>query len=263
MKIIVCIKQVPSGAKVPIDTRTGALLREGCPSDINEDDKHALEEALLLRARDGGSVTAISMGPPQAEESLREALAMGVNEAILLSDRAFAGADTSGTSYILAGAIRKLGDFDLILCGKQTSDGDTAQVGPQLAEELQLPQITFVRKIQVMNGIVQAERSLEDGYEVVEAKLPVLATVVREINTPRKPTIGALIDACRKGKVIVWTAADLKIDRNRLGLEGSLTKMTRAFVPQPKKRAGKIYKGLTQDAVRNLLDELESKHLIG
>ncbi|MDD5094407.1 MAG: electron transfer flavoprotein subunit beta/FixA family protein [Dehalococcoidia bacterium] len=262
MKIIVCIKQVPSAAKVPIDPRSGALVREGCPSDINQDDKHSLEEALLLKAKHGGSVTAVTMGPPQAEESLRESLAMGVDKAILLSDRSFAGADTSATSYVLAGAVRKLRDFDLIFCGKQTSDGDTAQVGPQLAEELQLPQVTYVRKLQIKGKTLKAERSLSDGYEVVEAKLPVLVTVTKEINTPRKPTIGDILDACRQGEVTVWNAADLNLDKNKIGLEGSLTKMTRAFVPQPRKRSGKIYKGSAQDAVQNLVKELEVKHLI-
>ncbi|MDD5093411.1 MAG: electron transfer flavoprotein subunit beta/FixA family protein [Dehalococcoidia bacterium] len=262
MKIIVCIKQVPSAANVPIDTRTGALVREGCPSDINRADKHALEEALLLKTKYGGSVTAITMGPPQAEESLRESLAMGVDEAILLSDPAFAGADTSATAYVLASAVRKWGDFDLILCGKQTSDGDTAQVGPQLAEELQLPQITYARKLQIKGMTLKAERSLSDGYEVVEAKLPVLVTVTKEINTPRKPTIGDILDACRQREVTIWNAADLNLDKNKIGLEGSLTKMTRAFIPQPRKRSGKIYEGSGQDAVQNLLKDLEVKHLI-
>ncbi|MDD5094440.1 MAG: electron transfer flavoprotein subunit beta/FixA family protein [Dehalococcoidia bacterium] len=262
MKIIVCIKQVPSAAKVPIDTRTGALVREGCPSDINSDDKHALEEALLLKAKHGGRVTAVTMGPPQSEESLRESLAMGVDAAILLSDPSFAGADTSATSYVLASAVRKLGDFDLILCGKQTSDGDTAQVGPQLAEELQLPQITYVRKLQIEGGTLQAERSLSDGYEVAEAKLPLLVTVTKEINTPGKPTIVDILDACRQEDVTVWNADDLNLNKDKIGLGGSLTQMTRAFVPQPRKRSGKIYKGSVEDAVQNVLNDLEVKHLI-
>ncbi|MFA4835002.1 MAG: electron transfer flavoprotein subunit beta/FixA family protein [Dehalococcoidia bacterium] len=263
MKIIVCIKQVPSGARVPIDPRTGALVREGCPSDINRDDKHAIEEALLLRSKHGGSVTAVTMGPPQAEESLREALAMGVDEAVLLSDRDFAGADTFVTSYVLAAAIKKLGRFDLILCGKQTSDGDTAQVGPQLAEELDLPQITYARRIQIKDKTLQAQRSLSDGYEVIEAQLPALVTVAREINTPRKPTIGALLDACRKGRVTAWTAGDLEIDRGKIGFNGALSRMTRAFPAKPKKREGKMLTGSVQDVVQDLLKALEGKHLVG
>jgi electron transfer flavoprotein beta subunit len=262
MEIIVCLKQVPSKAQVPIDPRTGALLRTGVPGDINLEDKHAIEEALLLREKHGGKVTAISMGPPQAEESLREALAMSVDEAVLLSDKAFAGADTAATTYVLGRAITKLGKFDLILCGKETSDGNTGQVGPQLAEYLQLPQVTYVRKVVITGKTLRAERALEDGYELVETKLPAVITVTRQTNIPRKPTIDTIIHACRQKVVIVWTAADLNIDRNRIGLNGSLTKMVKAFVPEPRKRAGKIVDGSTREVVGMLLQKLEQRHLI-
>jgi electron transfer flavoprotein beta subunit len=262
VNIIVCLKQVPSGAQVPIDVRTGALLRAGVPSDINLEDKHAIEEALLLKEKHGGKVTAISMGPPQAEESIREALAMGVDDAILLSDKAFAGADTAATSYVLGSAITKLGKFDVILCGKETSDGNTGQVGPQLAEYLQLPQVTYVRKVVVKGKTLRAERALEDGYELVETKLPALITVTRQINTPRKPTVDTIIHACRQKGVIVWTAADLNVDRSRIGLNGSLTKMVKAFVPEPRKRAGEILEGSTKEVVGVLLQRLEQRHLI-
>jgi electron transfer flavoprotein beta subunit len=262
MEIIVCLKQVPSGAQVAIDPTTGALLRTGVPSDINLEDKHAIEEALLLKEKHGGKVTAISMGPPQAEEALREALAMSVDEAILLSDKAFAGADTAATSYVLGSAINKLGKFDLILCGKETSDGNTAQVGPQLAEYLQLPQVTYVRKVIIKGKTLRAERALEDGYELVETKLPAVITVTRQINVPRKATIDTIIHACRQKEVLVWTAADLNVDRSRIGLNGSLTKMVKAFMPEPRKRAGEIFEGSTREMVRMLLQRLEQRHLI-
>jgi electron transfer flavoprotein beta subunit len=262
MEIIVCLKQVPSGAQVPIDPRTSALLRAGVPSDINLEDKHAIEEALLLKEKHGGKVTAISMGPRQAEESLGEALAMGVDEAILLSDKAFAGADTAATSYVLGSAITKLAKFDLILCGKETSDGNTGQVGPQLAEYLQLPQVTYVRKVVIKGKTLRAERALEDGYESVETKLPAVITVTRQTNSPRKPTIDTIIHACRQKEVIVWNAADLNVDRSGIGLSGSLTKMVKAFVPEPRKRAGEILEGSTREMVGVLLQRLEQRHLI-
>jgi len=184
MNIVVCLKQVPDTNEVKIDPKTGTLIREGVPSIINPDDKNALEEALNLKDAVGAKVTVISMGPPQAEKALREALAMGADEAILISDRAFAGADTLATSRALAGALKKL-DYDIVFAGRQAIDGDTAQVGPEIAEHLDLPQITYVEKIEVNGEELKVRRALEDGYETIKVKMPVLLTAIKELNHPR------------------------------------------------------------------------------
>lgn len=262
MQIVVPIKQVPGGTQVPIDPNTGALLRKGVSGVINPEDTNALEEALLLKERLGARVTAISMGPPQAEESLREALAMGADEAILLCDRAFAGADTTATSNVLGSAINRLDSYDLIICGMQTSDGNTAQVGPQLAEYLGLPQITYVRKLEIEGNLLRAERSIEDGYELLETDLPALITVTSLINTPRKATIDAIMDACREKEVAVWAADDINIDKARAGLAGSLSQMAKTYIPEPKKRAGEIMEGSAAEAVQRLVQRLKEKNLL-
>jgi len=223
MHIIVCIKQVPDTeelSKVRINSRTNTLVREGIKSIINPFDENAIEEALRIKERHGGKVTVLSMGPPQAEEALRRALAMGADKAILLSDRSFAGSDTLATSYTLAMGIRKIGEFDLVLLGKQAIDGDTAQVGPGLAEWLNLPQITYVRRIELSSSKIKAERSLEDSFEIVETNLPALLTVTKEINTPRYPSLRGLLKA-KKEKITVWTSKDLALDKERIGLDGS------------------------------------------
>ena len=190
MKIIVLMKQVPNTNEVKIDPKTGTLIREGVPSIINPDDKNALEEALKIKEEKGGSVTVLTMGPPQADFALREALAMGADEAILLTDRVFAGADTWATSLALAKAIQKIGEYDLIFAGRQAIDGDTAQVGPEIAEHLGLPQVTYVRKVVSLEGNkVVVERALEDGYEVIECQLPAVLTAIKELNVPRYPSV--------------------------------------------------------------------------
>jgi electron transfer flavoprotein beta subunit len=262
MDTIVCVKQVPVKGEVPIDPRTGILKREKVPGVINEEDLCALEEALLLKEKHGGGVTALSMGPPQAEGALREALAMGVDKAVLLSDRAFAGSDTLATSYVLAQAIRKLGAFDLILCGKQSSDGNTAQVGPELAEHLGLPQVTSVQRLEIYRGKVEAERALEFSVQWVEARLPAVLTVTRHINAPRQVSVEEILVACREKEVITWKADDLGVDIRRVGLMGSSTLMVAAWLPEPRKRMGEILTGPTREVVRMLLERLRQREVI-
>lgn len=255
MHIVVCIKQVPETADVRINPETNTLMREGVQSIINPFDMYAIEEGVRVKEKTGGRVTAISMGPPQAEAALREAVAMGVDAGVLISDRAFAGSDTWATSYTLAMAIRKLGDVDLVLCGKQASDGDTAQVGPGIATQLDLPQITYVRKIEELEAKrVVAERLLETGFESVEAPLPCLLTVVKEINEPRLPSLKGKM-AARKAQIPVWTAADVGADPARIGLQGSPTKVVRIFTPPPR-QGGEILRGEPEAIVPRLAEKL-------
>jgi electron transfer flavoprotein beta subunit len=256
MHIVVCIKQVPNTADVRIDPETNTLMREGVESIINPFDMYAIEEALRLRERAGGKVTALSMGPPQAEAALREAVSMGVDAGILVSDRAFAGSDTWATSHTLALAVRKLGDVDLVLCGKQASDGDTAQVGPGIATHLDLPQITYVRKVEELEeGRIVAERLLEDGYEVIESSLPCLLTVVKEINEPRLPSLKGKM-AARKAVIETWTAETIGARHQQIGLEGSPTKVVRIFSPEPREGGVKL-EGEPETVVAELVGNLK------
>lgn len=241
MNIIVCIKQVPDTTEVKINPETGTLIREGVPSIVNPFDMYAIEEGLRLKEQFGGKVTVISMGPPQAMEALKEAVAMGADEAILLSDRAFAGSDTWATAYTLSRAINKCGPFDIILCGKQAIDGDTGQVGPGVARQLDISQLTYVfkiRKLDLESRAIVVERLLEEGREVVETKLPALLTVVKDINQPRYPTFMGIRRAT-KMQIPVWGAADLPdTDSSKFGLKGSPTQVVRVF--NPPKREGKV-----------------------
>jgi electron transfer flavoprotein beta subunit len=261
MHFVVCIKQVPETGNVRINPETNTLIREGVASIVNPFDMYAIEEGLRLKAKLGGVVTAISMGPPQAENALREAIAMGADAGILLSDRAFAGSDTWATSYALAMALRKIGDYSLILCGKQASDGDTAQVGPGIAAHLDLPQITYVRRIEAVDEKrVVAERLLEDGTEVVEAPLPCVLTVVKELNEPRLPSLKGKL-AARKAQIPCWKAADLQCAPGNVGLEGSPTKVVRIFTP-PARAGGEMLTGEPEDVVAKLVEKLKEP-LIG
>lgn len=262
MKIIVCAKQVPDTNEVKLDPVKNTLIRDGVPSIINPEDKHAIEAALELKEQFGGTVTVISMGPPQAEDALREALAMGVDEAILVSDRAFAGADTLATSFTLSEAIRKVGKFDLIICGRQAIDGDTAQVGSQIAEHLNIPQITYVTDIKIEGEKVIAHRALEDGYEVIETKLPVVLTAIKELNSVRYPSIGGIFSAYREKEVQLWTADSIGITaRERLGLDGSPTKVRRVFTPEAKGQ-GEMLQGSPAELVQELLARLSAKKIV-
>jgi electron transfer flavoprotein beta subunit len=256
MRFVVCLKQVPNTTDVRINPETNTLIREGVESIVNPFDMYAIEESLRLREKLGGTVTAITMGPPQAESALREAISMGVNEGILVSDRQFAGSDTWATSYTLAMALRKLGAFDLVLCGKQASDGDTAQVGPGIAAHLDLPQITYVRRIEEIDAAhVVAERLLEDGTESIHAPLPCLLTVVKEINEPRLPSLKGKM-AAKKAQIVKWSAADIGAEKARTGLEGSPTKVVRIFTPPPR-GGGVMLKGDPEAVAAELVGKLK------
>ncbi len=257
MHYIVCIKQVPDTTDVKIDPKTNTLMREGVQSIINPFDMFAIEEGLRLKAKTGGKVTAISMGPPQAESALREAISMGVDEGILISDRAFAGSDSWATSYTLAMALRKIGDYSLIICGKQASDGDTAQVGPGIATHLDMPQITYVRKIEsIAADKIVAERMLESGYEVIESQMPCVITVVKEINEPRMPSLKGKM-AAKKAEIKKWTAVDIGADPANLGLKGSPTQVVKIFTP-PARGGGQMLNGEPEQVVAELVNKLKN-----
>jgi len=254
MNIVVCIKQVPDTAEVRINPETGTLIREGVPSIINPFDLHAIEAGLFLKEKTGGKVTVLTMGPPQAETALREAIAMGADEGVLLSDRAFAGSDTWATSFTLSKAISKLG-ADVILCGKQAIDGDTAQVGPETAEFLNIPHISYVRKIEdAANTSIRVQRLMDEGYDVVESALPVLLTVVRELNEPRLPSLKGKM-AAKKAVIQTWGHADIMADLNDLGMKGSPTQVKNVFSPEPRSDR-KILQGTPEEQVDALIQEL-------
>jgi len=256
MHFVVCIKQVPDTHDVKINPETNTLMREGVESIVNPFDMYAIEEAIRLKERLGGRVTAISMGPPQAESALKEAVSMGVDEGILISDRAFAGSDTWATSYTLAMALKKIGDYDIILFGKQAADGDTAQVGPGVATHLDLPQITYVRKIEdVDENHVVAERLLETGYEVIDSPLPCVLTTVKEINEPRLPSLKGKM-AARKAVIPTWSADDIGADTANIGLDGSPTKVVKIFSP-PKRAGGEMLTGEPEEIVDKLVQALK------
>ncbi len=237
MLVIACIKQVPDTTQVQIDPVTNTLVREGIPFIINPYDTHALEESLRLKDRYGLRSVALSMGPPNAETALRKALALGVDEAVLLSDRVFGGADTLSTSNVLASAIRRLAadeEVGLVICGKQTIDGDTAQVGPGIAVRLGYSQLTLVDRIEHLDFLghrIRVRRKLEGRYEIVEARLPALITVVREINRPRYPNVPMRL-AAERAQVTVWNNDVLRLDVNSIGLKGSPTWVSRIFSPE-------------------------------
>jgi len=258
MNIIVCIKQVPETTEVKINPETNTLIREGVKSIINPFDMYAIEEAVRLKERFGGKVVVITMGPPQAEAALREAISMGCDEGILITDRAFAGSDTLVTSFTLACAIKRIGDFQLILCGKQASDGDTAQVGPGISAHLDIPQVTYVKKINdIVEGVAYVLRMIEEGYEVIEAPLPALFTVVKEINEPRIPSLRGLMRA-KKTNIIQWSAGDIKARPDSIGLDGSPTQVIKIFTPPPRK-GGQIFHGDVNDAVEKLIESLKDE----
>jgi electron transfer flavoprotein beta subunit len=272
MKIIVCIKQVPDSTMIKIDPIRGTMIREGVASIINPDDKNALEEALRLRERfPGTSITVISMGPNQALSAIREAMAMGVEKAILLTDPAFSGSDTQATAIVLAAAIRKIAEYDIIICGRQAIDGDTAQVGPQLAEYLDLPQITYVSHIDIEyssgaeagasgNGTVVAHRRYEDGFFVMRSPFPVLLTVIKELNIARLPSISG-IRAAFSNEVRIWGREDIDADPAAIGLDGSPTKVLRSFVPRHNSRV-EFLEGSPRAMAGVLLHKLREEHVV-
>jgi electron transfer flavoprotein alpha/beta subunit len=261
MKLIVCVKQVPDTGEIKFNPETNTIIRESMPAIVNPFDRNALEAAVRLKETCGGTVTVLSMGPEKAREAIRECISLGADNGVLITDKAFAGADTYSTSYILAGAIRSLGGFDLILCGKQAIDGDTGQVGPEIAEHLGIPQVTYAAKLQYSEGTLIVNKEHDEGYEVVEMKLPGLCTVVKSINEPRMPTIRSKM-AANRAVIQVLTAADMVLDASKLGLKGSPTKVKRAFTP-PKKESGVKLSGLdSNDAVEKLVGFLAGAELI-
>ena len=257
MHIVACIKQVPDPSQARIDRETGLVIREGVDKIINPYDLHALEEALRLREEKGGKVTVLSMGPPSADQVLRDAIAMGADEGILLSHRRFAGSDTLATSYTLARAVAKLEDVDLVICGKQAVDGDTAQVGPGLAANLNIPHITQVRKIrELTEDKLAAERLTDRGYEVVEVSLPAVITVVKELNEPRIPGLRGMMQA-KKAEIPVWGPDDIEAEADRIGLKGSPTQVWRTFEPE-RQRRGEMLEGTPREQAAALWQRLRS-----
>ena len=264
MNIVVCIKQVPDTSEVKIDPVTNTLIREGVPSIVKPFYSYAIEEALRTKEKFGGKVVAISMGPPQAREALKEALAMGADEAYLLSDRAFAGSDTWATSYALAQAIRTIGDVDLIFCGRQAIDGDTGQVGPGIAYRLGVTQLTYVIKIRQLdpaNKHIEVERLLEEGREVVSGTLPALITVVKGINEPRYPTFLGIRRATR-AEIPIWDAGKVNADENKIGLKGSPTQVWKIFSPPRRGGQVQLMPGSTDEAAAALADKLLAEKVI-
>jgi len=261
MNIIVTIKQVPDAANVRINPETKTLVREGVESMMNPLDAYALEEAVRLKEKLGGKVTVVCMGPPMAEAVLREAISLGADEAVLLSDRAVAGSDTLATSYALSQTISKLGDYDLILGGKQAIDGDTAQVGPGIAVNLDIPQVTCVRKVrECANGKMVVERMTEEGYDVVEVTLPAVVTVVKEINEPRIASLKGKM-AAKRAQIKMMTAADIEADLTRLGLKGSPTNVVEIFSPEARQGGVKI-EGAPEEQAKSLVTALKEAQLL-
>lgn len=259
MKIVVCIKQVPDTTEVRIDPVKGTLIRDGVRSIMNPEDKNALEGALTLKDTDGAHVTVITMGPPQAEQVLREAMAMGADEGVLISDRAFAGADTLATSYVLAEAIRKL-EADIVFAGRQAIDGDTAQVGPEIAEHLDMPQITYVEEVEIVGEELKVQRSWEDGYDIIRVKTPVLLTAIKELNFPRYMNVKNIFQIFSKD-IIKWNADDLNCDRTKIGLKGSPTKVKRSSTKETKGQ-GEIINASPKEAAEIAVNRLKEKHYI-
>lgn len=257
MNIIVCIKQVPDTTDVKINPETNTLIREGVQSIINPFDAYAIEAGIRLKEKLGGKVTVVTMGPPQAKEALKEAISLGCDDGILVSDRAFAGSDTWATSYTLSQAIKRIGSFDIIICGKQASDGDTAQVGPGISTWLDIPQVTYVKKIEeVSENKIKLERMMEEGYEIIESPLPCLITVVKEINELRLPSLKGKMRAA-KAEILTYNAKDINADPSSIGIEGSPTKVEKIFMP-PKRVGGQMLSGEPDEVAKKIVELLKS-----
>ena len=261
MNIVVCLKQVPGTTEVKIDPKTNTLIRQGIKNIVNPFDTYALEEGVRLKERFNGKVIALSMGPPQALEMLRDAISVGADDAVLLSDIAFAGADTWATAYTLAKAIEKIKLYDLVICGRQTIDGDTGQVGPELAEMLDAPFISYVSKVEeISNGVILVQRMVEDGYETIEATLPSVITVVKEINIPRLPSLRGITRA-KSAQIPTWMAQDISIEKDKAGLAGSATQVLKVFFPQRVHHA-EMLKGDPEAQVSALIEKLREAKFI-
>ncbi len=253
MNIVVCIKQVPSTTEVKMNNETNTIIREGVESMINPFDTYALEEAVRIREKLGGKVTVLSMGIPAVMQQLRETIALGADEAVLISGKEFAGSDTLATAYALSMAIRRMQDIDLVICGKQATDGDTAQVGPSLSEKLGLPHTTYVRKIEeIREGCIRCQRLTEEGYEVIEMPLPAVITVVKEINEPRLPSLKGMMRS-KKAEIPVWNSDDINADKAKCGHKGSPTQVIKTFVPVHEIKS-EIIEGEPDEQARKITD---------
>ncbi len=261
MKIVVCIKQVPATNEAKIDPQTKRIVREGLKSVMNPFDVYALEEAIRLKEKYGALVTAISMGPQKAESCLREAVSMGADDAVLLSDRAFGGSDTWATSYVLSKAIEKIGDVDLVICGKQAIDGDTAQVGPGIAAHLNFAQATYVMKLeQAKEGYITVQRMRESGYDVCDVRLPAVITVVKDINMPRVPTLKGRL-ASQEIDIPVLRPEDINASIEKIGLNGSPTRVVKTQPPKPRLKKTIKIEGTPQQCAKRLAQKLKEEAL--
>ena len=261
MNIIVCVKQVPDSTQVKVDPKTGTLIRAGVPSILNPYDHFALERALEIKARTGAKVTLLSMGPNQATAVLRLGLALGADEGLLLSDRAFAGSDTWATSYALATAIKKIGQYDLILCGQMAIDGDTAQTGPGIAYHLGIPQITFCESSDANGNQIVVKKLIEGGHQILEADLPVLVTMTMPVDYAAKyPSFMAAHKAQEK-VIHIWTAADIGADPSKLGLNGSPTRVDRIF-PPPARQKGEMFSGSAAELAGKFVEILKKESVL-
>lgn len=265
MRIIVPIKQVPETNAVKMDETTGTMIRDNVEAIVNPLDLYAIETAIGLCEQYGGEVVSVSMGPPKAESALKEAIAMGIDCGILVSDKAFAGSDTWATSYVLASAIRRLGDFDVVLCGERATDGDTGQVGPGIAGFLDLPVATYVSRIEGVNeNDCRVHRLVEDGYEILDVELPAVLTVVKEVAEPRLPTLRGKQKA-RKTDVPVWSVEDLDVDADKLGLNGSPTRVVKIFRPKVVRQCRMLEAGdeaSIETAAEQVVEFLKQQQLI-
>ena len=261
MKIIVCIKQVPNVKEVKWDPETGNLIRTGLPSIINVNDKSAIEAALLLKEKYGGTVTVISMGPPQVEEALRDALGMGADNAFQICAKEFAGADCWATTYTLGCAIRTIGEFDLVLTGVEAMDGNTAQVGPELARNLGVPVLSYVLNVEVQDGKVRVEQKLGDATRVLEAPLPALITMHRDSCVPRVAPMDCVMEACEKD-IPIWGPEEINADPNECGIKGSPTRLRKVFTPKHSRGKVEILGGDYNEAVEKLLAKFKEQYII-
>lgn len=262
MKIIVCVKQVPDTTEVKIDPVKGTLIREGVPSILNPDDANALEEALRIKNDNPDTkVVVVSMGPPNAEVMLYECLGMGADEAYLITDRLFGGSDTWATSNIIAKAIEYIGDYDLFFAGRQAIDGDTAQVGPQIAEKLGIPQVTYVQKLELDGNLAVIERQLEDGYEVLEAELPIMLTAISELNKPRLMNMKSIYKGFHETGMKYLTNEELKLKADKMGLKASPTNVKKTFTPEIMVTGTRI-EGDPKQAAAELVRQLKLNHIL-
>ena len=261
MNIVVCLKQVPGTTEVKINPETNTLIRQGIENIINPFDCYALEEGVRLKEKYGGKVTAVTMGPAQAANMLKEAVALGADDAALICDRAFAGADTWATAFTLASAIKKLGEVDLIICGRQSTDGDTAQVGPEMAEMLGFPFVSYVGKIEdISEKVMRLRRMIDEGYEIIETPLPAVITVTKEINVPRLPSLRGTLKA-KKTEIPAWTAGDLDLNPDQVGLNGSFTRVITIFTPQ-RTKAAELIEGDPETQADCLIGKLKDAGLV-